>query len=74
MLVFAILFGFVNTIIPYLLYTYGLNRVENGQASIIASVEPVAATVIGMVVFRGKTSVKWIHGHCTGAGRNSSNR
>ena len=39
------------TIIPYLSYTKGLTAVEGGKASIIASVEPVVAAVIGFAFF-----------------------
>lgn len=48
---FIVLFGIVTTVIPYLTYTRGLQGVENGQASIIASVEPVVATLLGLFVF-----------------------
>lgn len=48
---FIVLFGIVTTVIPYLTYTRGLQGVENGQASIIASVEPVVATLLGFFVF-----------------------
>ena len=41
----------VATVLPYLLYTLGLSGVENGKAGIIASVEPVVATILGMVVY-----------------------
>lgn len=48
---FIVVFGIVTTVLPYLLYTRGLLGVENGQASILASVEPVVATILGTVVF-----------------------
>lgn len=35
------------TLAPYLLYTRGLQGLENGTASIIASIEPVVATLVG---------------------------
>ena len=38
--------------LPLLCYTLGLARVETGQASIMASIEPVVATVISAVVFK----------------------
>ena len=53
---FTLIFGAVSTVLPYLAYTAGLNYVENGQASIIASVEPVVATLFGVVLFREKMS------------------
>lgn len=49
---FILLFGVVTTVIPYLTYTRGLQGVENGQASIIASIEPVVASLLGILVFR----------------------
>ena len=42
----------VTCFLPYLLYTYGLSGVETGKASIMASVEPVVATLVGVFVFR----------------------
>lgn len=56
MFLFSIVFGLFCTVIPYLLYTAGLKYVENSKASIIASVEPVAATLIGLIIFREKIS------------------
>lgn len=41
----------VSTVAPYLLYTAGLSKVEPGKASIMASVEPVVASLIGVLVF-----------------------
>lgn len=59
MIVLLIAFALVSTIIPYLTYTVGLKGVENGQASIIASIEPVVATLIGIIWFHEKMSV-WV--------------
>ena len=42
----------VSTALPYLLYTAGLARVESGRAAILASVEPVVAALVGVLVFR----------------------
>lgn len=41
----------ISTVAPYLLYTAGLSRVESGKASIMASLEPVVASLIGVLVF-----------------------
>lgn len=41
----------VTTVAPYILYTIGLSKTQPGRASIMASVEPVAATVIGAIAF-----------------------
>lgn len=48
---FTVAFGLLCTVIPYLLYTLGLKFVDNSRASIIASVEPVTASLLGTVVF-----------------------
>lgn len=41
----------VSTVTPYLLYTRGLEQVESGKASILASVEPVTAAFVGILAF-----------------------
>lgn len=41
----------VTCYLPYLLYTAGLAGVETGKASIMASVEPVVATLTGIFIF-----------------------
>lgn len=48
--------GILTCFLPYLLYTYGLTGMETGRASIMASVEPVVATLVGAVVFRESMS------------------
>ena len=40
-----------STALPYVLYTWGLAQVESGKASILASVEPVAAALVGILAF-----------------------
>lgn len=40
-----------STALPYIFYTRGLSRVEPGRASILASLEPVAASLLGAAVF-----------------------
>lgn len=50
-LLFALVYTLVTTVLPYLLYTAGLQYVETGAASVMASVEPVVATVLGFLVF-----------------------
>lgn len=54
--------GVVCTVIPYLAYTLGLKYVENGKASIFASVEPVTATILGGIVFHDKLSAGSVAG------------
>jgi len=43
--------GLFPTVIAYLLYTYGLKGVESSTASIIATVEPISAVLIGITIF-----------------------
>ena len=51
MLLFCLFSGFVTTALPYILYNFGLAGMENGQAAIIASIEPVVATLLGFFAF-----------------------
>ncbi|MGE5676873.1 MAG: DMT family transporter [Pseudomonadota bacterium] len=41
----------ISTVIPFLLYTKGLSMIETGKASIIATLEPVVATMAGILLF-----------------------
>ena len=40
-----------STVLPYIFYTRGLARVESGKASIMASLEPVVASLAGVLIF-----------------------
>lgn len=62
MCLFAVIFGLVSTILPYLTYTIGLQYMENSKASIIASIEPVIATLLGIVLFDEAMSLNSILG------------
>lgn len=57
-----ILLGVVSCVLPYSLYTWGLVRLETSRASIMASVEPVAATIIGAAVYHETLSVTGLCG------------
>lgn len=56
-LLFSVATGIVTCFLPYLLYTYGLKGLENGKASIMASIEPVVATLVGLAIYREKLTV-----------------
>lgn len=45
------------TLFPYLCYTKGLSGMENGTASVIASIEPVVATVLGILIYKEEMTV-----------------
>ena len=49
--------GVLSCFVPYMLYTYGLTGLENGRASILASVEPVVASLVGVFVFHETLTV-----------------
>lgn len=62
MIPFSILFGLLSTVVPYITYTIGLKYMENGKASIIASVEPVVATLLGVLLFHETMSISTMAG------------
>ncbi len=47
-----IIMAILTTVVAYLLYTKGLAGLENGKASIIASIEPVMASLVGFVLYQ----------------------
>ena len=47
----ALAIALICTVAPYLLYTRGLQDVDAGQASILATLEPLVAAAIGIFVF-----------------------
>lgn len=59
---FCLAFCVLCTVVPYLTYTLGLQYVENGKASIIASVEPVTATLLGVLLFHEKLTITCVIG------------
>jgi len=52
----------ISTVFPYILYTVGLTKVGNGKASIMASIEPVVATIVGIIAFQESLSFTGIVG------------
>lgn len=50
-IVMSILLGLITSVIPYIFYTMGLSKVETAKASIMASVEPVVATLFSVFLF-----------------------
>lgn len=39
------------TVLPYFLYTWGLERMESGKAAILVAVEPLVGALVGMLFF-----------------------
>lgn len=62
MLIIAVLMALTNTAIPYICYTNGLKTVEPSRAPIIATVEPVMATVVGVIVYNEKLTLHGVIG------------
>lgn len=50
-LFYAFGLGFLPTAFAYIIYTYGLHHTEASKASILTTVEPVVATLIGIFIF-----------------------
>lgn len=48
---FSLLFAVSSCVLPYLFYTLGLKSVRSTTASIIATIEPVTATIVGALFF-----------------------
>ncbi len=48
---FCGLTAMITAVIPFLAYTLGLERMEASKAGIIATIEPLVATLIGVLVF-----------------------
>ncbi len=51
LLLFCCLTALITAVIPFLAYTFGLESVEASKAGIIATIEPMVATLIGVIVF-----------------------
>jgi len=48
---------FIGTVIPNTLYVMGLRNIENGKAAIMSSVEPVVATILGVIAYNERLTV-----------------
>ncbi len=48
---YLLLYALITTILPYIFYTTGLTVVENSKAAVMATIEPITASVIGITVF-----------------------
>lgn len=54
--------GFFSTLLPYLLYTKGLEKIPAGQASVMATLEPVVATMVSVWILHDSISFTKIVG------------
>lgn len=54
--------GLVTAVMPYLLYTLGLSKTEAGKASVMASVEPLVASAIGIAFYGDELRITTVLG------------
>ena len=47
----------ITTYLPYIFYTAGLSMMEPGKAAIVACIEPVVATIVGLIAFNESIGV-----------------
>ena len=57
LIAFCFLTALITAVIPFLSYTLGLESVEASKAGIIATIEPMVATLIGVFVFSEKLTI-----------------
>lgn len=62
--VLCVAFALVMSYLPYMCYTYGLTKTENSKASVMASIEPVMAAVVGIVVYKEQLTLLSVTGIC----------
>ena len=59
---FVLLTSVVTAVIPFLLYTLGLNRTTAGRAAVLATVEPASATLFGVFVMHENIGIASVIG------------
>lgn len=64
LLVKTVLLVLMVTLLPYLSYTKGLDGMENGTASVLASIEPVVATLVGVFIYKEEMTLQNLIGIC----------
>lgn len=57
---FCFLTALVTAVVPFLSYTLGLRTVEASRAGILATIEPLVATLVGIIVF--SEQLTWLSG------------
>ncbi|MDR1249943.1 MAG: DMT family transporter [Treponema sp.] len=61
-LLWSLCAGLVSCYLPYLLYTFGMTKVETGKASVMASTEPVVATLMGALIYKERMPLVSVFG------------
>lgn len=57
-----IIFAVMTTVVPYLCYTKGLSKLPASKASVTATIEPVVAAILGIIVFKESITVSKVGG------------
>ena len=59
---YTVVFAIVASVAPYVLYSLGLHGTETGKAAVIASVEPIAASLFGIILYHEIPTVQSVFG------------
>ena len=59
---FCLLTAIITTYLPYMLYTFGLTGIDSGTASVVASIEPVVATGVGIILYHETLNIWSVSG------------
>ena len=62
MIGYALIFSICASVLPNIFYSIGLKGTENSTAAVVASAEPVAATLFGMIIYKEIPSVSALIG------------
>jgi len=54
--------AFFSTCMAFTIYTIGLKYMETGRAAVLATLEPIVTTLVGVIIYREKLSVLMIIG------------
>ena len=60
--VMTLIFSFTTTYLPSYLYLYGLRGIDAGEASILVTMEPIVATLIGVFFYHELMSISMLIG------------
>lgn len=54
--------GIISTLLPFTLYTLGLKHTDPSKASVMAFIEPMVATIVGVIIFKETLKISNILG------------
>ncbi|MBU8879028.1 EamA family transporter [Bacillus sp. FJAT-29790] len=61
-LLYSVGLGLIPTVLAYFLYTWGLEKTEGSKAAVIATIEPVVATMLGVMLYGERLGIIQIVG------------